>query len=43
MFVPLARDFFHLTPLTDVGHWLLLGIVVVLAYGLSLWSDRLSS
>jgi cation-transporting ATPase E len=40
MFVPIARDFFRLTPLTDVWHWLLVVGVVSVAYGLSLWSDR---
>jgi cation-transporting ATPase E len=40
MYLPLANEFFELTPLTDARHWLLIAAVVVPAYGLSLWSDR---
>jgi cation-transporting P-type ATPase E len=40
MYVPLSNDFFQLTPLTDVRHWLLILAVSAAAYGLSRWSDR---
>jgi hypothetical protein len=40
MYVPVSYHFFQLTPLTDVRHWLLIGAVVIPAYGLSLATDR---
>jgi cation-transporting P-type ATPase E len=40
MYVPIANNFFQLTPLEDVGHWLLIGGVVVPAYALSLVADQ---
>jgi cation-transporting ATPase E len=40
MYLPVANRFFHLTPLTDVRHWLLILAVVGPAYGVSLLSDR---
>jgi cation-transporting ATPase E len=40
MYVPISSQFFKLTPLTDVRHWLLVLAVVFLAYGLSIFTDR---
>jgi hypothetical protein len=40
MYVPVSYQFFRLTPLADVRHWLLVIAVVVPAYGLSLVTDR---
>jgi len=42
MYIPITSRFFHLTPLTEVSHWLLIAGVVVPAYALSLLSDRLT-
>jgi cation-transporting ATPase E len=40
MFIPLANDFFDLTPLTQLRHWLLIGVVIGASYALCLLSDR---
>jgi cation-transporting ATPase E len=40
LYVPFARDFFHLTKLTEARHWLLILGVVIPTYVVSLLSDR---